>query len=384
MQVVYTAPGRGHHYIYAEAFYKANSLTAFVSGFSRFSPRAADIEVGDKLHRADFLQNFYLAALRYHFPKSIYQDLAYRAKKEQDKVCAQFINEAGVFIFYNGSGLSTAVKAKKKGVITVVEAVNSHVEYQENILKEECLQLGLPWTPFHRKEKKRRLLEYETADYILLPSEFVKKSFLQKGFPADKLLKVPYGFNQMDVANNIVGRNDKKLFTILYVGSINIRKGLRYLVEAFQKLSLPNKQLIITGPISQPTGLESLSMNSDVIFTGILKGKDLQNVYASADVFCLPSIEEGMALVLGEALSHGLPVIATQNTGASDIFTDEKEGFIVPIKSSVAILQKLELLANNSVVFFDMKTAAQKKASSLQGWQETQKKLITTISKLCE
>ena len=383
MQVVYTAPNRAHHYIYAEAFYEHHVLAAFVSGFSRFSSRANDINIGDKMHRTDKLQNIYLAALRYHLSEALCKELAYWAKVQQDKACSRLISKADVFLFYNGSGLHTAKKAKKEGIITVVEAVNSHVDYQETILRNEYNELGLSWTPFHKQEKKRRMLEYEIADYILLPSEFVKNSFLMYGFPEEKLLKVPFGFNQLTPEMPKINVS-VKTFTILYVGSISVRKGLRYLIEAFQKLSISSKRLIITGPISGPTGFESISISSNVVFTGVLKGKDLQKIYSEADVFCLPSIEEGLALVLGEALSFGLPIIATENSGASEVFKDGDEGFIVPIKSSEAILEKLEILANDEVVFNVMKSKARKKASLLHGWKETQNQLVKTIRKVCE
>ena len=383
MQVIYTAPNRAHHYIYAQALYKANALAAFVSGFSRFSPRANEIEVGNNLHRIDSLQNVYLAALRYRFPDAICHELAYRAKIQQDQACSRFLSKANAFLFYNGSGLDTLNKAKKKGIITIVEVVNSHVDYQETILRNEYQELGLKWQPFHKKEKKRRMLEYERADYILLPSEFVKKSFLLHGFPKEKLLKVPYGFNQLSLNSN-KNKHAQKAFTVLYVGSISVRKGLCDLIEAFKKMPIKDKKLVITGPMTSPTGFESISLSPDIIFTGVLKGKDLHTVYASADVFCLPSVEEGFGLVLGEALSFGLPIIATENSGASDIFTNGQEGFIVPVKSSEAILEKLILLTNNKEVFIRMKNAAIKRTSSLCGWQKTQNQLVETVRGLCE
>jgi hypothetical protein len=78
-------------------------------------------------------------------------------------------------------------------VITIVEAVNSHVEFQENILEMESKNLNLRWKPFPVKEKTRRIKEYEEADFILLPSEFVKRSFIAKGFPEKKLLRCRMG-----------------------------------------------------------------------------------------------------------------------------------------------------------------------------------------------
>ena len=118
-----------------------------------------------------------------------------------------------------------------------MEVVNSHVEYQEDLLREEHVSLNLPWEPFHKKDKERRLKEYDAADYILLPSEFVKQSFLSKGFLEEKLLRVPYGFTiPAQKANNNVKAHST--FNVLYVGSISVRKGVRYLIEAFKMLEL--------------------------------------------------------------------------------------------------------------------------------------------------
>jgi glycosyltransferase involved in cell wall biosynthesis len=380
MKVVYTAPNRGHHYRYASALEAGGILHKFVSGFSRFSPRAAFPEIGEKLVRADKLQTIYLASLKAKLPKSITSQLAYLAKIEQDRVASRYINEADVFLFYNGSGLHSCKKARGTRIITVAEAVNSHVHYQEQLLKNEYERLKLPWTPFHQAEKGRRMEEYELADYILLPSEFVRTSFLELGFPAEKLIKVPYGFNQLTTLDMNTGESKPKdTFTILYVGSISVRKGLHYLLTAFEKLKHPGKRLIIVGPESKPNGLEHCKIPDNVIFTGVLKGDELAKAYRSADVFCLPSIEEGLALVLGEALSFGLPIIATVNSGATDIITDGREGFVVPIQDGDNIMNKLQLLAEDLPAYQRMKAYASEKALSLNGWDATGRLLVESM-----
>ncbi|MFT5254196.1 MAG: starch synthase, partial [Flavobacteriales bacterium] len=87
-----------------------------------------------------------------------------------------------------------------------------------------------------------------------------------------------------------------------------------------------------------------------------------------ADVFCLPTLEEGMALVQGEALSFGLPIITTTNSGGDELITDGHEGFIVPIRNAKAIHKKLLLLGSDKELLNKMKLAAQKKAATLNGW----------------
>ncbi|WP_121809986.1 glycosyltransferase family 4 protein [Mucilaginibacter kameinonensis] len=380
MKVIYTSPNSSHHYRYARMLHEAGVLHKFVSGFSRLSPRAALDELGDELVRKDFLQTVYLVSLRSKIPVSVSRQIAYLAKIEQDNACKRYLDGADIFMYYNGSGLNTSKAAKKKGKIVIVEAVNSHVQYQEDLMKEEYESLGLPWVPFYAKEKARRLAEYQLADYILLPSNFVKRSFIQAGFPEKMLLRVPYGFSQLtsDIIEN--AENEQREFVVLYVGSISVRKGLRYLIKAFEQLDHPHKKLMIVGPENNPNGLNDIVIPEGVVFTGILKGEQLNAAYRGASVFCLPSIEEGLALVLGEALSFGVPIIATDNTGADDIITNGEEGFIVPIRDSNSIREKLQLLADDKDAYNAMKEKAVKKAGSLKGWDETGRLLVASLN----
>ena len=378
-KVLYTAPNRGHHYRYALALNKAHMLSAFVSGFSRFRPNAPLPEIENKLIRADYIQTIYLAGLKARMPQVVSAELAYLAKKEQDYRCAAYIDPSDVFLFYNGSGLNSCRIANKKNKITIVEAVNSHVLVQEQILHEEHLNLNAPWTKFHAREKKRRIAEYEEADFILLPSDFVKKSFIECGFPESKLLKVPFGFESMKVSES--AKISTKL-VVVYVGSISIRKGLRYLIEAIKLLDPSKIELKIVGPQTEISGIEDLVIPANVVFEGVLKGDELAHAYQQADVFCLPSLEEGMALVLGEALSFGLPIITTTNSGADELLTNGEEGYIVPIRSSEAIAEKLDQMMKNPALLHEMKQKALRKSKTLNGWKENALLLTNTIAGL--
>jgi starch synthase len=382
MKVIYTAPNRAHHYRYASSLFEASFLLSFVSGFSRLSPRSKIVKLKDKLYHADILQTIYLISLKVRLPKTLCNYLAYLAKIEQDLACRKFLKDADLFLFYNGSGLLSCRHAKENNVITVVEAVNSHVEYQEDLLREEHRKLNLKWAPFHQSEKRRRLKEYDEADYILLPSEFVKRSFLEKGFPENKLIKVPFGFDNLNKIEIKKTANIKADFTVLFVGSISVRKGLRYLIEAFNALEQPNKKLIIVGPRDAVSGIDDMILTNDIIFKGVLKGVDLANEYRLADIFCLPTLEEGMALVQGEALSFGLPIITTTNSGGDELITEGQEGFIVPIRNAKVIHEKLRLLSSDKDLLSMMTLAAQKKAASLNGWDASGALLCKKLQKL--
>jgi starch synthase len=118
------------------------------------------------------------------------------------------------------------------------------------------------------------------------------------------------------------------------------------------------------------------------LFRGVLKGEALAQAYREASVFVLPTVEEGLALVLGEALSFGVPVIATDNSGAADLFESGREGFIVPIRDPAAITEKLQNLADDPALRERMSEAARGRAQTLQGWQSAGEKLVETLTNL--
>ena len=85
----------------------------------------------------------------------------------------------------------------------------------------------------------------------------------------------------------------------------------------------------------------------------------------TCDVFCLPSIVEGRALVMQEAMSQGLPLIITPNTGGEDLIDEGSTGFLVAIRRADLIAEKIAWLADHRPVLAEMSRAAQTKASQL-------------------
>jgi starch synthase len=376
IQVTYNSPNRSHHYRYASALSRAGCLRAFVSGFSRFGPRAE--LPGVPLIRADQVQNLYLAALRFHAPPRISEELAYLSKLWLDRRSLLPAVQSDLFLFYSGAGLGTMRRLRGGRTLCVLEAVNSHVLVQKRIMDEENRGLGLPLTGFPPREVARRAREVGLADAIICPSHFVKDSFVSEGFPAERVHVVPYGIPPPE---SVEARPpDDGTFRVLYVGQLSPRKGVRYLLDAFARLNHPRKELVLVGPRSQPSGLEGATVPDGVRFAGVLKGAELARAYRDASVFVLPTIEEGLALVLGEALAHGTPVIATVNSGGADLFTDGEEGFLVPIRDPGALADKMQLLADDPARRERMSRAAVARMQALGGWERTEQLLVETLT----
>lgn len=377
MLVTYVAPNRAQHYIYATVLARAGYLQRFVCGFSRFSPRAPLPELGKKLLRVDHLQNCYLASMRLGMPSGVSEELFYRSKIWLDLCSKKDALRSDVFLFYSGTGLHTLGVLKATKAVGIVEAVNSHVLVQEQILREEHERLRLPLQGFHPRDVARRLQEYEQADGIICPSTFARQSFLDQGMSVDRVRTVLFGIE----SSPLLGPSDRPrdTFRVLFVGQINIRKGLRYLFEAFKKLKHPKKELWIVGPKTEQTGIEDVALPEETRFLGVLKGEELARAYRSCHVFVLPTIEEGLALVIGEAMAHGLPVIATVNSGAADLFSDGSTGFLVPIRSSAAIAEKLQLLADDRDVLEALFARVESRDKESHSWEKTGQRLIETL-----
>jgi glycosyltransferase involved in cell wall biosynthesis len=160
-------------------------------------------------------------------------------------------------------------------------------------------------------------------------------------------------------------------FEVVFAGQIGLRKGIPYLLEAFARLRHTHKRLRIVGAVqSDVRPLLSQWPAEHVEFLGQVPHSQLAQYFSSSHVLVLPSIEEGLALVQAEAMACGCPVIATTNTGAEDLFTDGKEGFIVPIRDPQALTDRMQQLADSPQLQQQMSAAALERVQFLGGWKD--------------
>lgn len=293
---------------------------------------------------------------------------------------SKIIIKTDVLLVWAWSGLNTIESVKKNGGVVILEECGSCNKYQNEILAEEYKLLNLPFlNPTSQYIIERELKEARLADYILCPSNHVAQSFIINGFPQEKCKIIPYGVNVELFKPQLL---EKEKFTIIFVGSIGVRKGLIYLFEAIKILKdkYPIDALII-GKVD----VEFLSIfkSYKCLFKHIesVQHKELVDYYNSSSVFVLPSLDEGMAYVQLEAMACGLPIISTLNSGAEAILNHGDEGFIVPIRNSEQIAEKIELLYLNKELLLKMSNQAHKTAQNFS-WTDYGKKLAAFISEI--
>jgi len=369
MKVTQITSGRFHHFHLARQLERFELLELIYTGYPKFKLKDEQGINSNKIKTFPWLHTPYMKRSLLGLNKSIWltKEWEWLNKQTLDKYVASKINYRTVLIGLSGSGLYAGRKTKKLGGIYICDRGSSHIRFQDNILKEEYSKWGFKFKGVDPRVIAKEESEYELADRITVPSEFVRQSFIKMGVPEFKLVKIPYGA-RLDRFKKVANPAENT-FKVLWVGAVSIRKGFMYALEAFQKLNHNRKEFIVVGSVEKE--LKTLLGNAvltNVVFMGNVDNKKLPELYSSSHVFLIASLEEGLAMVQGEALACGCPVIATTNTGAEDLFTNGKEGFIIPIRSSEAITEKLQFLANNEDFRNDMSEAALKKVKELGGW----------------
>lgn len=198
-----------------------------------------------------------------------------------------------------------------------------------------------------------RNLVLQNADAILVLTEDMRKKMTE--FTSRNIYIVPNGINLEqfnDRSQNLVKNGSTK--NILFVGRLHPVKGVQYLIEAMEYVlkKVPNCNLILVGDGVDRARLETLSVQlgikKSVHFVGIVPHEKVRIFMQQADIFVLPSLSEGFPGVILEAMACGLPIVATRVGGVVDIVNDGSNGYLVDVKDSKTVADRIILLLQDN------------------------------------
>ena len=285
-----------------------------------------------------------------------------------DRWMAERLAPCDVFHCLSSFGLQSHRAARSKhGALTVCDRGSTHIEFQDEILRDEFARFGATFAGIDSRLVGRELEEYALCDLIFVPSAFVMRTFVDRGVPREKLRLNPYG---VDLAMFHREPKSDRTFRVLFVGTVSLRKGLPYLFEAIEGLGHSDIELCIVGALEAEMRPIMAKYEGRFRYIGAVARDELYKHYSQASVLVLPSIEEGLALVQAQAMACGVPVIATENTGAADLFTDGVEGFVVPIRDARAIREKILTLYENPAMREQMGEGALARVRRIGGWDD--------------
>ncbi len=289
-----------------------------------------------------------------------------------DFLASRYLGQASIFHGWSQISLHSLRKAKRRSIPTILDHPMLHVNAWLSLAREEYARSGTDTKGYYsllpQALVRRMKLEYREADRILVPSSISEDTFLQNGIAAGKLVRIPYGVDTSAFCPGDIGRTD--IFRVLYAGRLELLKGMRYLLDAWRMLDLHNAELWLVGrvmPEVEPFLKQGATRSIRIV--GNVTREELAKYYQSADVFVLPSLCDGFGLVILEAMASGLPVIATVNTGGPDVVTDGKEGFVIPIRNSDALAERLHWFYSHRSQASEMGRRAREKVMSHFTWE---------------
>jgi glycosyltransferase involved in cell wall biosynthesis len=325
----------------------------------------------------------YIRSMRFHATK-IFSNLParyyYPAKaKSLDRKTVRILRKGGnLFHGWTGSSLRSLEYCRDRKIVSILENPAPHPRHSAEIMEREYDSLGIRW------KKEPEVLksffgtglpyyeaEYDAAEYILLQSEFTRSTFLARGFPADRLRMVPRGIDTSRFVPPPERRSAS--FRALFVGAIGVRKGVRYLLEAWKELALKGAELLLVGTVRDDVRpvLEKEKDNTTIRVLGYVS--DPVRLYQEASVFLFPSLSEGSAKVTYEAMACGLPVIVTPNAGS--VAVDGEHGFIIPVQDKQILKERILTIYENPGLREEMGRKARRHIESFS-WDAFRQRML--------
>jgi glycosyltransferase involved in cell wall biosynthesis len=287
-----------------------------------------------------------VTGIRLGLPLPVLRRLAaWRNGAFETSVARRLVRGDSDLIVPAGAALTALATAKNLGVRAWLDCPIAHHRFSTRIQREEAklapdfassLQIS------GRAEGQRLDQEISTADELIVLSGFQRRTFLEEGVQEDRLHVLPLG---VDIELfRPTPKVEDGVFTIGFVGQLTQRKGISYLLSAFDAMRPGGARMLMVGRPSsrhRPWNREGVEHVPAVARTA------LPQYYHRMDVFVLPSLVEGFPLTALEAMACGVPVIVSENTFGADVVSDGENGFVVPIRDVDAIVDRLRFLADH-------------------------------------
>lgn len=257
--------------------------------------------------------------------------------------------------------LETLKTAKRLGIPTVLERCNAHTGFAMEVVQKECDRLGITLPPDHEHAYNAEKLhkeeeEYRLATRLLCPSEFVVKTFVDKGYPREQLARHIYGYDEKVYFPIKEPRDPKRGLTMISVGVCAVRKGLHYALEAWLRSPASKDGTFLIAGEFLPAYQEKLApMLAHPSVKVLGHRNDVPELVRKSDILVLPSIEEGFGLVVTEAMGSGCVPLASE--ACTEICDHMKTGLMHRVGDVDALTQHITMLHEDRALLEKLRAA---------------------------
>lgn len=258
----------------------------------------------------------------------------------------KYLLDADIFHVRSGAGQGGAIEtARRNGMKVIADHSIAHPGYMQQVLSEEYARAGIPYQLTCDKGLWRVVLDdCDQADRLLVNSDFVKRTFVERGYPAERI-DVGYLGVRPTYFHLKQSYACPEHVKILFTGNFDLRKGARVLLDALRQVRRGGLDVRLR-LIGNMTNGQVCMKDSDAEFlthTPFMPPESVLPALAEADMFVFPTLIEGCSRSAMEAAAAGLPVITTESCGLP--LVDGKSVLLVPLNDSDALAQAISRLA---------------------------------------
>jgi starch synthase len=281
---------------------------------------------------------------------------------------------------YDGASREAFEGVRERRIPCVLDQTIVAASWRRRLAEEEKARAPQVWChdldhtiPY---DVEREQAEHALAHTVVCACEFSRASLVDQGVAPEDIVVVPYGVDS-DLFRP-APRLSEPRFRLLFVGAIVPRKGVRHLLEAARRLHLPRGSVGLVGHLGVPR--EALAPYEDLcVHVPHVPRNELPALYRQGAVFAFPTLIEGFGLVLLEAAACGLPIVATTNCGAPELFGDARCGALVPPADLEALTETLGDLLSKPEEAREMGRQARLRAEHFT-WQRYQQGLTSALT----
>ena len=256
----------------------------------------------------------------------------------------RLFTRGGAVVGFDTASWIIAKRAQAAGMKYILDQTIGHPVSKERIYAE-VRQRYPAWADSLETNRPEvyaaEVTEQRLAMRIVAASSFTRRTLIENGVPAERIIVNPYGV-ELEKFSPRTGGAENRPLRFVFVGQVSARKGIPLLLDVWQELAPSNAELWIVGHV--PPRLRALVEGTrNVILKGAVPHSRVPELLRQCDVFLFPSYFEGFGLVLLEAMACGLPIVATDATGAPDLITEGVEGFVIKGGDGAALRERIQL-----------------------------------------
>lgn len=380
MKITISVGGRFHAFYLAKYLQDKGHLHKLITSYPKFEVKKYGIEsnrIGTVVSKEIIERGWYKITGKY--PSNIFMCNWY------DKLAAyQVPMDSDIYIIWSGFALNTIRKIRKYNpkAIIILERGSAHIAEQAKLL------LATPEkTIIHKDMIAKELAEYEAVDMISTISIFAKKSFELHKFSDNRIFVNNMGVDLQEFPfYDRKVKTEKESFIVGYVGAMSSQKNVNGLIQAVNFLveNGLNIQLLLIGAIDTTTFDKSLLNKTFINYQGVQPQNKLHEFYKDMDLFVLNSVQDGFGIVILQAMSTGLAVIGTTNTGAPDVVTDSEQGFVIPVENNEILAEKIRFCYENREKCLKMGLNARKRVEKGFTWEDYGTRYVKYLEKIVQ